>query len=238
MGEWVNRKTRPMLRETGRACLIFVAVLAFLPAGALGQEIARELPPAEAERVLSEIARAQANVRTIRATIVQRRSSALLKNDSVTEGRLEAKRPNFVRWDVDKPSRSIAWIRPDGVTIYYPDRKLAKKPPQWAVARAAGGLDLVFAFSERPLDEIYRDFTARVSEGRDGVLVNLLPRRDGLPEMSFIFSRPDYSVREIALTPQGGRTITMTFRSLVTNAPIPDARFLPDLPPGTTIGEM
>lgn len=212
--------------------------MSLFPLSALGQESGRELPPAEAERVLEQIAQAQAKVRTIRATIVQRRSSALLKNDSVTEGRLEAKRPNFVRWDVDKPSRSIAWIRPDGVTIYYPDRKLAKKPPQWAVARAAGGLDLVFAFSERPLDEIHRDFTARVSEGRDGVLVNLLPRRDGLPEMSFVFSRPDYSVKEIALTPQGARTITLTFRDLRTNAPIPDARFLPDLPPGTTIGEM
>lgn len=238
MGESVNRKGGPVGLGMRRSVLIAFVVFAVCPLSALGQEGARELPPAEAERVIEQIAQFQAKVQTIRATIVQRRSSALLKNDSVTEGRLEAKRPNFVRWEVEKPSRSIAWIGPDGVTIYYPDRKLAKKPPSWAVARAAGGLDLVFAFSERPLDQIRADFTTRVSEGRDGVLVNLLPRRDGLPELSFVFSRPGYAVREIALTPQGGRTITLTFRNLRTNVEIPDARFLPDLPPGTAMGEM
>lgn len=221
-----------------RGFLVPLAVLVLWPLNALGQESGRELPPAEAERVLEQIAQAQAKVRTIRATIVQKRSSALLKHDSVTEGRLEAKRPNFVRWEVDKPSRSIAWIGPDGVTIYYPDRNIAKKPPTWAVARTAGGLDLVFAFSERPLDQIRADFTTRVSEDEDGIRVNLLPRRDGLPELSFVFSRPGHAIREIALTPQGARTITLTFRNLRTNAPIPDARFVPDLPPGTATGEM
>lgn len=221
-----------------RSVLIAFVTFAVCPFNALGQESGRELPPAEAERVLEQIAQAQAKVRTIRATVVQKRSSTLLKNNSVTEGRLEAKRPGLIRWEVGKPSRSITWIGPGGVTIYYPDQKMAKTPPRWAVARAGGGLDKLFAFSDRPLAEIRQEHDVRVWSESGAVRVKLVPRNEGAAEMAFVFSPGDYTLREVAVLPPGGRTVTLTFRDMRVNAEIPDARFLPDLPPGTAAGEM
>ena len=70
------------------------------------------------------------------------------------------------------------------------------------------------------------------------VRVKLVPRNEGRRKWPFVFSPGDYTLREVAVLPPGGRAVTLTFRDMRVNAEIPDARFVPDLPPGTATGEM
>ena len=119
----------------------------------------------ERAQILDRLREQQRDVTTLRATVVQRKRHQLLRKEAFSEGTLLFKRPNQVRWEVDKPERTIILIDGHTLLTYRPDRKEVERRDlrEDVVSRAAvefltSGMSLDVAELERRfLVDLYRE---------------------------------------------------------------------------------
>jgi outer membrane lipoprotein carrier protein len=130
----------------------------------------------ERAHVLERISQQQKEITSIRATIVQRKRHPLLKKDAVNEGVILFKKPNLLRWELDKPERMIIVI--DGRTIlsYYPNKKQAERKDLQENPTSRAAMEFLTSGMSVSVPELEKRFRVDLfREGGDIVLM-LTPR--------------------------------------------------------------
>jgi len=108
-------------------CLLFVLWLALPCAGAVEGEI--NLPTIKPEGQLAQalrgIDRIHQRLETLAADVTQIKTSALLAEPVVSNGRLRYRKPSRIRWDYQPPDAMVLLIADGELTAYYPDLERA-----------------------------------------------------------------------------------------------------------------
>lgn len=138
-----------------RRALAILALLACSPA--LAQE---PLPPGlhgadKLEALVQRVSQVQASLKTLSADFVQRRTSRLLAEPSVSRGKFYFQAPDSVRWDYTSP-RPMTVLLAGGVAITY--RPLEKRAERIEVGRAQRRV-FRFLSAAEPLDKLMGYFT-------------------------------------------------------------------------------
>jgi chaperone LolA len=152
------------------------------------QFFSRALQPAEAlpledriqgqERVqlLDKLRERMRDVTTLQATVVQRKRHPLLKAEAVSEGTLLFKRPNQLRWEVDRPERTIIVIDGRTLLVYHPDRKEAERRDLRADFGSRAAVEFLTAGMSLDVAEMEKRFQVDLYRESGKLVLRLTPR--------------------------------------------------------------
>lgn len=127
-------------RSPQRAAVFFrlwlgLAMIVFLAGGALfaaPPEKSLDLSP------LKKWIAAQKDVLSVSADFTQTRTLRTLRSPLTSKGRLWFKAPNWFRWELGDPPKTIIIGTPDGLTIIQPGKKRAERKPLAAPGSPGG----------------------------------------------------------------------------------------------------
>lgn len=118
-----------MMRALLSAFLIsvFLVASAFAGDGVGGALPGRLLSVADSKATIEKLRVQHAGIETFSAVTLQKRSSALLAEEVRTEGAILLKKPNLLRWDIERPLRLMIAVDGTAMWIYRPDKKEVEK---------------------------------------------------------------------------------------------------------------
>lgn len=109
------------------AALLLAAALAAADPRSVPVPPGTPVPESERETAIASIRNRQKEIVAVRADVVQRKSHPLLKTEAVTEGRIFLKRPGLLRWETEKPNRTLAVSDGKMLTVYRPEKNEAER---------------------------------------------------------------------------------------------------------------
>lgn len=215
------------------ALLLGLICLCACPAFAAAETGRQELSPEERHYALQKIREAQKDIKAIAASVTQEKRLTTLKKPLVTEGGLLVERPSMLRWDVQKPERTITVLDGKEMTIYRPGAKEARiyQLSEHAIARNSA---VFFAAAlSGDFDELERKFNVHVFRSGSDILIRLEPVGIAVRYLTSITIAYDGStglprVLEL-ITPKGDR-ITTTLSKVRTNPVLKNDAFRLSLP--------
>ena len=104
---------------------------------------------------------AQKDVRSVSADFTQTRALRTLRSPLTSKGRLWFKAPNWFRWELGDPPKTIIIGTPGGVTIIRPGKKRAERKPLAAAGGAPGDSEAL-GMMRFPGGGSFEDFQRRV----------------------------------------------------------------------------
>lgn len=217
---------------------ILSLALALVLAPAVGLYAAPDLAPLDAWLGRQE------NVTSLKADFTQTRKLKTFNKPLVSEGTLSFQEPESFRWEIEKPSPSIAIFGPEEVVVIYPKLKRAElmKMSDVAKTKYADTFELIKSGFPRSRKELERLFNIEGLE-KKGDLYELrlsLKRRgsDNPVKEARVYFRPDQagiSATELELA--DGSLIRNDFKNMDINAKVPASAFDQTLPEGTAVSE-
>ncbi|GJQ49135.1 putative outer membrane lipoprotein-sorting protein LolA [Candidatus Kuenenia stuttgartiensis] len=116
------------------------------------------------------------NNHSIIAKIHQEKHLSLLGKKVHIYGTLTMKKPNMLRWDINKPDKSIIAIDGKDMIVYHPE---AKEAQIYSVSGNFTARNTMRFFSEilsGSLEEMEKKFTLEISREEDGISFHLTPK--------------------------------------------------------------
>jgi len=104
---------------------------------------------------------AQKDVRSVSADFTQTRALRTLRSPLTSKGRLWLKSPNWFRWELGDPPKTIIIGTPGGLTVIQPGKKRAERKPL-ATADGAPGDSEALGMIRFPGGGSFEDFQRRV----------------------------------------------------------------------------
>ncbi len=207
------------------AFLLFCRSLGFAEAAPTENEIQGE----ERAQILDRLRERQRDVTTLRATVVQRKRHPLLRAEAISEGTFLFKRPNQVRWEVDKPERTIIVMDGHTLLIYRPDRNEAERRDlrQDVMSRAA----VEFLTSGMSLDvtELERRFQVDLYRENGRLALRLTPRSrlvaQAVASVTIYQDEREAIPRQIIVVGQKGDRTETTLTHVSINPRVPEDTF-------------
>ncbi len=180
---------------------------------------------------------AQTNLHTWSADAIQTRVIASFSQPLVSTGKVWVATPDHFRWELGHPPQTIAIRQPDQLILLYPRLKRAEKYPlnanqtgPWRDALAL--LEASFPRSRAQLESQFK--IGVVTETNDVVLLSLQPKsglaRKFMTEIVVGFRKSDFTPASTELKFSDGSSMRNDFSNSITNAPLPDGLFQPDIP--------
>jgi outer membrane lipoprotein-sorting protein len=209
-------RARALSRGLSRGLSIVPALILLLGAGPLGAQ-------SDPDARLAELGKRQAQIRTVSARFVQRRTMALFAEELVSSGRFAFKHPDRIRWDIEAPQAMTMLITPEGIVTMSPGAAPARMATLPVSAREIAEL------ITGSLDTARHMFDIQSVPGTTGATFALRPRSprvaatirgitlDLSPDLGF--------VRRIVLDEATGDRIEITFHDVELNRDIDDERF-------------
>jgi len=178
----------------------------------------------------------QKDVRSISADFTQTRSLHTLRSPLTTTGRLWFLAPDWFRWEVGDPPKTIVIGTPKGVTVIQPGKKRAvRKPPATAGAMSDSS---PMAFLRFPGEGSLEDFQRHVQilgieATGDACHLELLPR-DAEATRALAAVKLDFDIGtghwiRLEIVTRDGSSIRNDFRNVRVNPPLDKALFDYDL---------
>jgi len=183
----------------------------------------------ERAQVLDRLEQRQREVTSVRATVLQKKRHPLLREEAISEGTLLFKRPNHVRWEVNKPERTILVMDGHMLTIYRPDRDEAERRDlrQDLMSRAAvefltSGMSLdVAQLEKRFLVDLYRE--------NDELALRLVPRSrivaQAIASITIYQNDKEAIPHQIVVIGQKGDRTETTLTQVTINPRVPEDAF-------------
>jgi outer membrane lipoprotein-sorting protein len=223
--------------------LIVLAVLAlscgmpWTPATSAGTPLQDD----ERARAIERLQMRQREVRTLRATIMQRKRHPLLKGEAVTEGTLLFSRPNRIRWEVETPERTIVVIDDQALVVYRPQRNEAERRDLRDDFATRAVVDFLRAGMNLDVAEMEKRFQVDLYRG-DGLLTLVLTPRSrwvGQAIASVTITHYDEEAvpRQIAVVGQKGDSTETSLAHVVLNPPLAEDAFTLHLGPEVRVVE-
>ncbi len=234
--------SRGLMKHTHQI-LVAVLGLTLLPALAVSADLPdprdRSLEPSERLAALLERCRAeQAEIQTLEARFEQRKESALLLEPSVSRGVFSYSAPDRVRWEYQAPEAISMVIAQDELTTWY--RDLEKVERAQVGGRSQRVLEYLGAGSS--LDDLSKYFTVSllVPEAASAAYrLELTPRFERVAKRLRgleIWIDPElYLPVGLRYVEADGDVTEYRFENYRVNAPLPEDRFVLELPSGIDI---
>jgi len=215
-----------------------IACVAFLVAAAGSAWSAQPFPELHAWLA------AQPNIQTWSADLTQTRKLKTLSQTLVAHGHVSFAAPNKFRWQIEKPSPTIAVSSGDTMEVIYPELKRVEK---YALTGNNMGpwkdtLGLLQAGFPRSEADIERQFNIRsVSTSNDVTSVVLQPKASAarriMPQVTILFSTRDFTLRATEMLMGDGSTMRNDFFNQQVNPKLDPILFNPPTEPGYTLVE-
>jgi outer membrane lipoprotein carrier protein len=200
-------------------CLGIVGVVAMLAAAATSVTAA-ERTGAD----LDQIAAIQANIQTLSARFVQRRSLELFAEELVSRGGFYFKRPDRFRWDVDEPFRTSMVVAAGTIVTRDADGTQAHAIPLPVSATEIAGLLTGSVAVLRGLFDVHV-----LTPAGGGERLELQPLQPTLARtvraVTLDLAPREKYVRRIVLQEASGDRIEITFDDVQINGALSDALF-------------
>lgn len=201
-----------------------------------------EIQGDERAQVLDRWQQQRREVTSVRATVFQRKRHPLLREEAISEGTFLYRRPNQVRWEVDKPERTI--IVTDGHTllVYRPDSNEAERRDlrQDFMARAT----LQFLTSGMSLDitELEKRFQVGLYRENSRLALRLIPRSRLVAQTVasiIIYQGKEEAIpRQIVVVGQKGDRTETTLTHVSINPHVSEDAFTLRLGPGVQVTDV
>jgi outer membrane lipoprotein-sorting protein len=198
-----------------------VCMVALLPALAPAQQVApmpstTQTSPATAPAWESELEALTARLRDVQAIsgkFTQTRHTPMLRRPMVSTGTIRMAGP-LMRWDTDKPSRSVLLITPSDARVYLPDQAMLEIYPVDAQAMGLAG-------SPAPrLDRLRGQFEISAEQSPDPAILGVVLRpreqslREHVTEVHLQIDRATALLRQMELVNPDGERLVTQFHSM------------------------
>jgi outer membrane lipoprotein-sorting protein len=220
-------------RELARWIMIgalFCPALVTSPAAAdqtdAGAPVREVLDGAKLDGVLSEVARARKELRTLRANFVQERRITLLATTVRSTGELICVTPDRLRWDLAPPDDVVYFVGPEGLA-YKTKSSTATVPSSGAnVARALGDLRALLTGDLGVLRERY---ALSGSRGPDDLEITgtAKDKKASVRSFTLVLDKGLVVPLRARLVEGKNDSVDLRFSNVVVNAPIDPARLRP-----------
>jgi outer membrane lipoprotein-sorting protein len=188
----------------------------------------------ERVQILDRLRERMRDVTTLQATVVQRKRHPLLKAEVVSEGTLLFKRPNRLRWEVDKPERAIIVIDGRTLLIYHPDLR-ADFGSRAAVEFLTAGMTLDVA-------ELEKRFQVDLSRENGRLALMLTPRSQWVAQavasVAMYQDEGDAVPRQIVVVGRKGDRTETTLTHVIVNPPFREDPFILRLGPEVRVTDV
>ncbi len=187
---------------------------------------------------------AQTNFQTWSADVIQTRRLKTLTKPLKASGHVWFAAPDFFRWEIGNPARTIAVHQADQMLVIYPRLKRVERyplnggaPGQWKETLAL--LDAGFPRSTDELESKFRILSLRKTN--DVYEVELEPKaasaREMMPQIDVGFSSDHYRLRNTVLHFADGSEMRNDFLEPKVDPELPKDIFKPEIPPGFSVVE-
>lgn len=206
----------------------------FLLAAALG---AAALQDDTAQAALRRLSERMKEARTLSATVVQSRKTALLDAPIVSSGTLFYRRePGRLVFRMTEPRRTEIHLDSSSYQVYRPDEKRLEQI-EFDGGDAAGRLLMVF---QPRADEMGKAFTLRKGESKSGEISVVLEPSDEkirrrVSKIILSLDEKDATLRRIQTTDTEGDEVTFDLSDLKINPEIDPGTFELKVPEGTRV---
>lgn len=220
-----------MLRRSAISALLLALVCVCAPACAAAEAPRQELTPEEKHYALKKIRDTQKDIRAIAASVTQEKRLATLKKLIVTEGTIVVARPSMLRWDIQKPERTITVLDGKTMTVYRPGAREAQMYhlSEHAIARNSAAFFATAMSGD--FDELERKFNVRLFRSGGDIVFSLEPVGIAvryIASITIAYSESTGLPRVIELiTPKGDRIKTTLSRVRINPTLKDDAFSLP-----------
>lgn len=186
----------------------------------------------------------QENVTSLKADFTQTRKLKTFNKPLVSEGTLSFSEPENFRWEISKPSPSIAIFGPEEVVVMYPKLKRAElmKMVDIAKTKYSDTFELIKSGFPRSRKELERLFNIEGLEKKGEVYeLRLSLKRRGsdnpVKEARVYFTPEQAGITATELELADGSTIRNDFKNMDINAKIAKNDFDQAVPSGFAVSE-
>lgn len=211
------------------AVLLLTAALGAAVAGPAATLPGTPVTDIEREQAIAAIRERQKEIVTIRAEVVQRKRHPLLKSEAISGGRIFLKKPDLMRWEADKPVRTVVVSDGKTLTVYRPEEKEAERRSLGdnPVSRAA--VEFLSTAIGTSLSGVERRFRLDLFRSDRQLILQLTPRSGwlarGVASIRIYYEDAESIPRRfVVLGPKGDWTET-TLSGVVINPEIPPESF-------------
>jgi outer membrane lipoprotein-sorting protein len=207
---------------------------------ALPLAAAKVADPGSLDEVIKKVQEQQRRTNTLQADFRQEKELALLAKPEVSTGTFVYSKPNNVLWSYDAPKRVQMLIANGTLTTFYPDlnkvEKLDVKRFEDRIFKymgASGAIDELaryfdFTFTNKPADPVY--------------VLDLKPKTGAVAKrvqrIKLWIDKKTYLTSKIEYVEGDGDITRYAFTNIRVNQPIPQGRFVLNLPPNVKVEQM
>jgi outer membrane lipoprotein carrier protein len=228
--------------------ILWVAVIAAL-LFSWGPSAPGEAAPAEGQilgkeraEVIQRLQERQRAVTSVRATVIQKKRHPLLAAEAISEGTLLFKRPNLVRWDVNKPDRTIILIDDRTLLTYHPDRKEAERRDLHDDFGARAAVEFFTSGMSLAVADLERRFQVDLYRESELLVVRLTPRSrlvaQAVASITISQHEGDAVPRQIVVVGQKGDRTELTLTGVSLNPRLPEDAFTLRLGPEVRVTDI
>ena len=220
------------IRKSAAAALCTLIVI--LPAAAHAAD------PNSIDEVIKRVQEQQKKTNSIEADFKQEKTLALLAKPEVSTGHFIYQKPNSVLWTYDAPKRVTMLIADGTLTTYYPDLRKAEK------IEVKRFQDRIFKYmgASGAIDELgaFFNFTFINRADQPTYMLDLAPKSKQIAKkvqhLKIWIDKKSYLTTKFEYTESDGDITRYEFTNIKVNQPIPQGRFVLNLPPNVKVETM
>ena len=220
------------------ALLSFCRPLGFAEAGLAENAIQGE----ERAQILDRLRERQREVTTVHATVVQRKRHPLLRAEAISQGTFLFKRPNLVRWEVDKPERTIILIDGHMLLIYRPDANEAERRDLRGDVASRAAADFLTSGMSLDLPALEKRFQVDLYRENGRLALMLTPRSrlvaQAVASVTIYQDETEAIPRQIVVVGQKGERTETTLTHVIINPQVPEDAFTLRLGPRVHVTDV
>ena len=199
--------------------MVLVPVAFPIPAGAQGQ--------LDRDSILRQLARTQREVEDFTADLIQEKRISLLRENVVSHGVIQFKRPNKVLIELFNPDPSLMVVDGNSLWLYFKRERVAQR---YRVGNTPM-LNRYLMILDNPLTGEWAELASIRREGNFAVLEMVPGEAEAIfSKITFWVSTHDWLIRKLALHEKSGDLTILSYENIRVNTGIPDSHFTLDLP--------
>ncbi|HWT82905.1 MAG TPA: outer membrane lipoprotein carrier protein LolA [Candidatus Methylomirabilis sp.] len=201
-----------------------------------------EIQGEQRTQILQRLREQQQEVMTLRATVVQRKRHPLLKGEAISQGTLLFKRPSQVRWEVDKPERTIIVIDGHTLLIYRPDSNEAERRDLRGDVVSRGAVEFLTSGMSLDVMELEKRFQVDLYRENGRLALRLTPRSRlvarAVASVTIYQDETEAIPRQIVVVGRKDDRTETTLSQVTVNPQIPEDAFRLRLGPGVRVTDI
>ncbi len=228
-----------MRRGAAASTAVALVLTAAMLAGPRTAAAEHLLQGEERSQLLERFAQRQRDVRSFRATVLQRREHPLLKSAVQSEGTLIVQRPDRLRWEVVTPEHLIIVINGSTLFMYRPAKREAERRDLRGDLGSQAALEFLNAGMSLSVPELEKRFQVDVSHEDGELTLRLTPRSrwvaQAVTSITITQADGDLTPREFVVVGRKGDRTDTKLTDVVINPELPDDSFTLRLGPDVRV---